>query len=642
MRSLTFLIVLWYFLSFSPALANDDSYVSMKDSVTLSEITVTGTRVETSIRNLPMSVTVIEGKQIENRIEQSLLPIITEQVPSLFITSRSIMGYSVSSGSAGGMTIRGVGGSPTSGVLMLIDGHPQYMGLMGHPLADSYQSMMAEKVEVVRGPASVLYGSNAMGGVINIVTKKQKQDGINTGLNAMYGSYNTVSTEVHNAVRSGKFNSYASLDYNRTDGHRKNMDFEQYSGYAKVGYDFTDNWKSFVDFNLSKFSATNPGLEDRPVTDNEADVTRGMVSFSLENSYDETSGAIKLFYNFGKHKINDGYYPQEGENPRNERFRSKDNMFGLTAYQSYRFFRGNNITAGFDWQRFGGHAWNIFTDKSPDRDIIDKSINDIAGYINIQQALLDKVTLNAGIRVDHNTYTGTQWIPQAGVSYIPTNATVLKAIVSKGFRNPTIREMFMFGPQNPDLEPESLMNYELSASQKLLNNSLNLGLNLYYIKGDNSIVTQPVKQEDGSTKFMYLNTGEIENYGLEFTANYRLNRNLDLSANYSYLHMKNIVLASPEHKLYMGATYAKDKWMVATGLQYINNLYTVLEQASQNGTTPAEKESFLLWNVRASYQVSKLFQLFAKGENLLAQQYEINKGYPMPKATVFGGVNLKF
>lgn len=96
------------------------------------------------------------------------------------------MGYGVSNGAAGGISLRGIGGSPTTGLLVLIDGHPQYMGLMGHPIADAYQSMLAEKVEVVRGPASVLYGSNAMGGVINIVTRRQREDGVRTGVRLGY------------------------------------------------------------------------------------------------------------------------------------------------------------------------------------------------------------------------------------------------------------------------------------------------------------------------------------------------------------------------------------------------------------------------------------------------------------------------
>lgn len=130
----------------------------------IDEVVVTRTRNETDVRHLPMTISVVDRQQIEKRYEPSLLPLLTEQVPGLFTTSRGIMGYGVSTGAAGGMSLRGIGGSPTAGLLVLIDGHPQYMGLMGHPIADAYQSMMAEKVEVLHGPASVLYGSNAMGG----------------------------------------------------------------------------------------------------------------------------------------------------------------------------------------------------------------------------------------------------------------------------------------------------------------------------------------------------------------------------------------------------------------------------------------------------------------------------------------------
>lgn len=123
----------------------------------LDEVVVTGTRNETDAAQLSATVSVIDRKQIEQANTPSLLPILTEQVPGLFVSSRGIMGYGVSGGAAGEINLRGISGS--SGRLMvLIDGHPQYMGLMGHPIADAYQSLMAEKVEVLRGPASVLYG----------------------------------------------------------------------------------------------------------------------------------------------------------------------------------------------------------------------------------------------------------------------------------------------------------------------------------------------------------------------------------------------------------------------------------------------------------------------------------------------------
>jgi iron complex outermembrane receptor protein len=308
-------------------------------------------------------------------------------------------------------------------------------------------------------------------------------------------------------------------------------------------------------------------------------------------------------------------------------------MIGITLYQSYSFFTGNQTTAGIDFQHFGGHAWNIFMDGQEDKDIAKKSLNEVAGYLNFQQTLISKLVLNAGIRIDHHAITGTKWIPQLGLSYIATDNTILKGIVSKGFRNPTIREMYMFPPQNPDLKPEELMNYELSASHKMLNKSLTFDLSLYYINGKNSIQTIPV---DG--KPLNINTGKIRNYGVEFATQYKLNPYISLSANYSWLHMKYKVVASPEHKLYAGINYTRNKWNLSTGIQYINSLYSSVK----TNTTEEIKDSFTLWNIRGSYKPVKQLEIFMKGENLLAQKYEINTGYPMPRATVFGGVNLRF
>lgn len=320
----------------------DSDTTRVSRNVTTKEVVVTGTRNETDIRHLPMTVSVVSRPLIEKRFEPSLLPILTEQVPGLFTTSRGIMGYGVSAGSAGGMSLRGIGGSPTTGLLVLIDGHPQYMGLMGHPIADAYQSMLAERVEVLRGPASVLYGSNAMGGVINIVTRKQQEDGVNTGINLGAGSYGTLQTEVSNRIRKGRFSSVVTGSYNRTDGHRADMGFEQYGGYAKLGYDITDRWKVWGDVNVTQYNASNPGMTTAPLLDNDSRITRGMTSFALENHYDKTSGAVSFFYNWGRHKINDGYSP--GKEPQKLHFNSKDKMLGLSWYQSATLFTGNRLT----------------------------------------------------------------------------------------------------------------------------------------------------------------------------------------------------------------------------------------------------------------------------------------------------------
>ena len=602
-------------------------------SYAINEVVVTGTRSETDVRHLPMTVSVVGRPQLEASQQTSVLPVLNSQVPGFFSTSRGVMGYGVATGASGQMSLRGIGGPaqaglPTTGLLVLIDGHPQYMGLMGHPIADAYQTMMAERVEVLRGPASVLYGSNAMGGVINIVTRKMQEDGIRTNINIGAGSYGSIQTEATNRIRKGRFSSTVTASYNRTDGHRADMAFEQYGGYAKLGYDFTDNWKVWGDVNVTRFNATNPGSVMKPYIDNDQRITRGMTSFALENYYEKTSGALSFFYNWGDHWINDGYQP--GGEPLQYRFNSNDQMLGVSWYQSVQLFQGNRLTVGADYFHFGGEAWNQFFDGHRETSA-NKSLNEVAGYVDFRQDIAAWLTLDAGARVDYHSQTGTEFIPQVGLAFhLPENAEI-KAMASKGFRNPTIREMYMFPPQNPDLKPEKLWNYELSFSQRLMDNRLSYGLNVFYINGENLIIRLPNPNGSG---MLNQNFGEIENWGAEANVGYQFNPVWSVMANYSWLHMENPVLASPEHKLYGGVNFRKGRWSASTGIQYVKGLYTDLDAAT--------KENFVLWDMQGSFKATNYRSFYVRGENLLAQRYEINAGYPMPKATFMGGVNINF
>lgn len=599
----------------------------------IDEVVVTGARHETDVRHLSQTVSVVGRAQIEHSLQPSLLPVLTEQVPGLFVTSRGVMGYGVSNGAAGSISLRGLSGG-TARLMVLIDGHPQYAGIFGHPIADAYQSFLAERVEVLRGPASVLYGSNAMGGVINIVTRKMQEDGVNTHLHAGYGSYNTLETELTNRVRKGRFSSVVSGSYNRTDGHRDDMGFEQYGGYAKLGYEMTDHWNVRGDVNVTHFNASYPGPVSAPLLDGDQRITRGMTSFALENRYEKTSGGLSFFYNWGDHWINDGYTPSAGESPQDARFNSHDYMTGISLYQSTQFFTGNRITLGFDWFRYGGRAWNEYVSGEKvgtTSDLVDKQEDELAGYIDFRQDFCSWLTFNAGLRVDHHSRVGTEWVPQAGLAFHLPQAMELKASVSKGFRYPILREMYMFPPQNPDLQPESMWNYELAFSQRLMEERLYYGVNLFYINARNLIQTLPNPHGSG---MLNQNTGKIENAGIELQAAYRINRDWSVDGNYSYLHMAHPVIAAPEHKLYAGANFSQGRWNVSTGLQYIAGLYTQ--------TDPAVTKDFVLWNVRASFRAIRWLDIWARGENLLAQRYEINAGYPMPRATVMAGVNLNF
>ena len=159
----------------------------------IGEVVVTGSRYETSPLLQTLTVSTVSQEKLEKSGHINALPTLSELVPGLFVTQRGVFGFGVSTGGSGGMSIRGLSSS-TGQVLVVIDGQPQYQGVYGHSISDSYLNTMAERVEVVRGPASVIYGSNAMGGVVNIVTKnRMRENGSRSNVNMSVGSFGTVS-----------------------------------------------------------------------------------------------------------------------------------------------------------------------------------------------------------------------------------------------------------------------------------------------------------------------------------------------------------------------------------------------------------------------------------------------------------------
>lgn len=619
------------FLMTTPAQADKTGTGHVSDSVALQEVVVTGSRHAVDVRHLPMTVTVVGREALTRQHQPSLLPTVMQQVPGLMVTSRSMMGYGVSTGAAGGISLRGISGGAGQ-MLVLIDGHPQYNGVYGHPISDSYQTLMAERVEVLRGPASVLYGSNAMGGVMNIVTRRPAEGNHTaTHLNVGAGSYGTFQAELSNQVRSGRFSSTVAAQYGRTDNHRPCMGFEQYGGYLKLGYDLSAHWNAYADVDLTHFNASNPGTTQQPKLQNDQWITRGAASLVVENHYDNTSGALSVYDNFGRHKINDGYNA-DGGTPQTDLFRSRDAVAGVSWYQSARLFEGNRLTVGFDYQHIYGRAW--YTDRQTGETVITQRRlmqsahtheNEVGAYADFRQELASWLTVDAGLRYDHHSTAGAEWVPQVGAVARLTQQGALKLMVSKGFRNPTTREMYMYGTANHDsLRAERLWNYELSWHHSV--GSFSYGANLFYIKGDNMIQTVAGRN---------VNTGEIENYGAELEAAYDINSHWHLTTNHSLLHMQHPVVAAPTYKGFVGADYRCRRWTVGASLQYLSGLYTAVGDNEQ-------REDCCLLNATVSYAVAKGMSLWLRGENLLAQRYELNLGYPMPRATFMAGIHWTF
>ena len=599
------------------------------DSIGLSEVVVTGSRNVTNIRHLPQTVTVVDHLKLTENQRTNVLPTLMEQVPGLMVTSRGMMGYGVSTGGSGGMMLRGIS-SGAGQVMVLIDGHPQYNGIFGHPIADAYPTMMTERVEVLRGPASMLYGSNAMGGVVNIVTRTSEADGSHGYVNLGAGSWGTLQGEAGYSLRHGKWRATASGQYVRSDNHRPNMGFEQYGGFAKVNYDITPHWNVFADASITHFNASYPGTTSAPMLDADQWITRGAIAIGIENHYRLTSGRLSIYDNFGRHKIDDGYNALTGS-PQTRLFRSSDALLGISWYQSAVLWSGARLTVGFDYQNIYGHAY--YTDRqngnvleTPNKQSGEERNHELAGYVDLRQDLFTWLTAEAGVRYDHHTITGGEWIPQAGIVVRPLRSGELKLMASKGFRNPTMREMYLYPPSNTDLKPERMWSYELSWKHRIASGRLQYGINLFCIDADNII--QTVNRQN-------VNTGELNNKGIEFELQYRINSHWTLNTNHSWLDMRQPVLSAPKSKSHAGVTMSYGRWRANVGLTEVCGLYTAI---GDNEHT----EAFTLLNATVSYAICQPVTLWLKGDNLLAQRYEYIAGMPMPKATFMAGLNLEF
>ncbi len=587
----------------------------------LNEVVVTGTNNTIPQKLLPYTVSVVTNRQLEATGQTQVLSAISGMIPSLFVSQRSIFGFGVSNGGAGHIKMRGVGGDRASAVLMMVDGQPQYAGIYSHHIADFYDKEYVERIEVLRGPGSVLYGSNAMAGTINVITKNAVKDGVHTTLQSQYGSYNTWLSSVTNTARYGKFHSLVSLSYNRTDGTVDNFDFKQADGYAKVGYDFSDKWRAYIDYTLMNFRGNDPiypTLSNPESTDiYRQNIIRGEGSATVTNSYGSVSGSARIYYNYGNHFVDD---------PRH--FHSKDNRLGVILYENFRPWKEATATIGFDFDSYSGEipisGGNNHTESSMST-ISRKTIVEYSPYITLSQTFFnDIVNVNAGLRMANSDKFDTQWIPQFGFSLNPGSNWTIKGNLAMGYRNPSFRELYLYRMANSALQPEKMMNYELSVG-KSFSRYFSAELTGYFSKGDNMIQTVDQKNQ---------NTGSFINKGIELSARSHPLNNLWLNATYSHLHtsLKNLV-GAPKNQYYLGVEWKPWQFLnIAADLKGIGGLYVAENIKHQN---------YALLNLKVTGDICKNLSVFTRLENITDARYTINRGYEMPGFTAMGGLKVR-
>ncbi|MBR6266260.1 MAG: TonB-dependent receptor [Bacteroidales bacterium] len=595
-----------------------------------------------STPTLTQSSEYINSVEIDRKDESSILPVLKEQVPGLFINSQGVAGYGVSSGASGNITMRGFSGS-AGRLLILIDGHPQYAPIYGHPMADTYTTDNIQGVEVVHGAASLLYGSNAMGGAINFITK-EPNNGNTFRMRAKYGSYATTNCMVSDGFKHEKLTLFASGNYEHSNGYRENSEFNSLNAFAKIGYIINRHWRLTANANISHFDIEMPGSVSVPLNECEANVTRGIYTVMLDNIYHSdhyrTMGNLDVYYNWGRHQINDGF--KEGEKPQEYLFHSTDYMGGVNLKQStYIGQIATELICGFNLKLYGGNAYrNPVTEIYADH----LSFSETAGYILASKRLfikdLEKIRIKTfpelGLRAENHSLYGTILIPMAGIlcetwnrGYQRNSNSEHRLSYSKGFRTPNMRELYMYAAANAELLPEHCHNFEYSIDYEYIKPWIDLStkFNIYHTIGDNIVQTVMI---DGKPKNQ--NVGEFKNTGVEFSTSI-MKAPFEINADYSFVYMEQPIVGSPRQKVGLHIRYFMKNTTLKVGTQYIDKLYLAV------GQTEATK-SFALIDAKISQPI-KMVNLFVQCETAICKgDYETMLGYPLPKVTCSAGVSV--
>ncbi|RPI06224.1 MAG: TonB-dependent receptor [Ignavibacteriae bacterium] len=582
--------------------AQDDTV----ETYNLDPITISATRAEAVRSMISPSLSVLSHETIQQNQQKSVFSLISQQVPGVFVLESGVLGFGINT-PAGQISIRGVGGYPNTGILTLIDGRPQYMGLMGHPVADSYLSAHIERVEIIRGPASLLYGSNAMGGVINLITRSATLPGISGSVSLSYGSYNSQHLGANMGYEYGPSSTIVSFTHERTDGFRPWSEFNANSGYLKSSIQINEQCKATIDGSLTKFRTYDPGTIAAPLVNNWMDIQRGYVGASIDNDFGVSKGSFRFAYNFGHHELYTTWI-------------SGDFAAVASLHQTLSLFPDNTLTVGIDMNKVGGKG------RDHSKDYGAPSVYAYAFYAFMQHTFFQKLALNGGLRYDNNELFGGIVIPQIGAAYKMTDETTVRTTVGKGFRSPTIRELFLFPAPTPTLQPENMWNYELGVAHTLFGR-ISLDMTGFVSEGKNIILPRGVWPN-----LALSNSGTFIHRGVEFSGSAFISHELHGQISYSFIDAGKETRSLPKHKMFLGCDYSCQSASLSLSIQHIAGMY-----GSDNSQNPLNDYTNIgaKVSVRAMAHCSIIFSV----DNLLAQRYQTILGYPMPGRTVAAAVN---
>ena len=496
---------------------NHADFTIRESYIDLNEVVITGTRSEKTLKNVPVITQVISARQMLDLGITNVTGALQNMVPGLDVSQF---------GTRTSITMQGM---DAKYVLFLIDGER----IAGEINGDIDYSMLnlenIERIEVIKGASSSLYGSNAIGGVINLITKKITEP-FDAKFYSRYSKYNELYSGVGIGVKKGILGSRTSFNYSRTDG---------YDLTPESPHDWTQNPYSSFSFN-QKFEITPTSRFSLVPYFGYYQFERGNVSARpAHDLYKDLNAGLKGQYYFGKHSIDFSYY-RDRYNTYNvlELLNNKKDTASWDIIQTVRtqgnfhLSDKNNLIAGLEY-----NFENLFSTR------IDgglKGAGEAVFYVQEDIRLGERWNIVAGIRTsDHSSY-GLNAAPKISVMF-KQGFLNFRASAGTGFRSPALKELYMnfdhFGEWyiigNTKLKPESsrFISGSVEFSKPWNNSSVTI-----YRNELSDMITDRWLSDSVQLTRQYQNIASASVYGIDFISKQKICNGFWLSTGYSYVH----------------------------------------------------------------------------------------------------------
>ncbi|TKS61923.1 MAG: Vitamin B12 transporter BtuB [Nitrospira sp.] len=654
---LCFCLVTWSLPS--RAAAQEVALADQPDIIETPPVVVSATKTEIPVKQVTSAVEVITGEQMQQR-----------KVKTVAEALRWAQGLAVfqSGGSGTQVDVRMRGGTPEQ-TLVLIDGAIVNNAALGTYNFADLTTDNIERIEILRGNQSMLWGSDAMGGVINITTKRGRDTPNISGFSE-YGSFNTIREGASLSGKKGPVDfsgsisrwdtaGISSINYRR--GAPERDGYHNWQGSVRLGVELPKDGRLEFSFRWLNGIVNFDGFA---LTGDPADV---LGAGSKTNQYVYAGNYTQPITSWWSQKLSlaratDSLLSHSGTVERNvvtgvTGAVSPFNMFNsdlsttsnrIEWQHNFQLGKPLMVTAGYQFREQLGENKDLL---NPAFSIPNKTVSSHAGFTEAQLNLWDRLFGTAGVRQDEYNVFGSATTYRVTGGYLHRETgTKMRGSYATGFRAPTINQLFFPDFGNPNLKPEKSQGLDIALDQTLFDDRVELSAGYFWTQY-RELILSVFDPGTCSPPFFFCaqNIGLSRAKGFEGSAKFKLVRDqmwirsLDLRFQYTYTHTDNLANN-------VGGRLPKwplNQWSIILSYQPIEGLRANLEgrfvgQRYNDVANNQSISSFNVWNFSATYDVNRHIQVYTRVDNISNAKYEEVLFFGTPVRSVFGGVRLNF